>query len=176
MKVTGRAWKFPQDDINTDQIRPKMYAHLPLKDQARHCLEVLDPAFGGSVKAGDIIVAGRNFGAGSSTPAWAALLELGVAAVIAESFARVFFRSSISGGLVVSQCVGILDLVSNGDTVVLDTAAGEARNLTANRALACVALPVVLRDMIELGGEKAYLKARIAATASQVVHGQGRTL
>jgi 3-isopropylmalate/(R)-2-methylmalate dehydratase small subunit len=165
MKVTGRVWTFAQDDINTDQIRPKMYAHLPLKEQAKHCLETLDPGFGGNARAGDIIVAGKNFGAGSSTPAWAALLDLGIAAVVAESFARVFFRSSISGGLVVTACPGILELASNGDTIELDTIASSVRNLTTNRTLPCVELPAVLRDMIEVGGEKAYLKARIAAAA-----------
>jgi 3-isopropylmalate/(R)-2-methylmalate dehydratase small subunit len=165
MKLTGRIWKFPQDDVNTDQIRPKMYAHLPLKDQARHCLEGLDPEFGNNVTRGDILVGGRNFGAGSSTPAFAALITLGIAAVVAESFARVFFRGSISGGLVVIACPGILEHVTNADIVEVDTIESEVRNLTAGGTLASSPLPTVLREMVELGGEKAYLKARIAAAA-----------
>jgi len=165
MKLTGRIWKFPQDDINTDQIRPKMYAHLPLKDQARHCLEGLDPEFGNKVTRGDILVGGRNFGAGSSTPAYAALITLGIAAVVAESFARVFFRGSISGGLVVIACPGILEHATTGDLVEVDTVASAVHNLTTARALTSAPLPTVLREMVELGGEKAYLKARIAAAA-----------
>jgi 3-isopropylmalate/(R)-2-methylmalate dehydratase small subunit len=165
MKLAGRVWKFPQDDINTDQIRPKMYAHLPLKDQAKHCLEVLDREFGDKVWSGDIVVAGRNFGAGSSTPAYAALIALGIAAVVAESFARVFFRGSISGGLVVIPCPGIVELVTNGDRIEVDTVANTVVAVTTGRTLACTPLPGVLREMVELGGEKAYLKARIAAAA-----------
>ena len=97
MNIKGKVWRFPQDDINTDLIRRKMYAHLPIKEQAVHCLEQLDQAFGANVKPGDIVVAGRNFGAGSSTPVHLALLGLGIGAVMAESFGRVFFRSAIAG-------------------------------------------------------------------------------
>ena len=104
MKVTGTVWKFPQDDINTDQIRRKNYAHLPAKEQARHCMEGLAPEFAASMRPGDIIVAGRNFGCGSSTPVHTALMALGVAAVVAESFGRIFFRSCISAGLLVNAC------------------------------------------------------------------------
>ena len=69
MKVTGTAWKFPQDDINTDLIRLEIYAHLPLVEQAKHCMETLDPSFAARVRPGDIVVGGRNFGCGSSRPA-----------------------------------------------------------------------------------------------------------
>src|SRR5215211_5958267 len=120
MRLQGKVWKFPQDDINTDLIRRKMYAHLPVKEQAVHCLEQLDPRFGAEAKPGDIIVAGRNFGAGSSTPVHLALQGLGVGAVLAESFGRIFFRSSISAGLLVIACPGILEFVNGGDTIDVD--------------------------------------------------------
>lgn len=163
MKVTGAVWKFPQDDINTDQIRRKNYAHLPVKEQARHCLEGLDPEFAARASPGDIIVAGRNFGCGSSTPVFSALMALGIAAIVAESFGRIFFRSSISAGLLVTSCPGILGLVSTGDRMELDAVTGQIRNLTTGRTLASIPLPNFLREMVELGGEKPYIKARLAA-------------
>lgn len=165
MKITGAVWKFPQDDINTDQIRRKNYAHLPLKEQASHCLEGLDPSFAAKVSVGDILVGGRNFGAGSSTPAYAALLALGIRAVVAESFARVFFRMSISGGLLVTPCPGILAFANTGDRIELDTVAGQLVNLSTGQTLNSAPLPDFLREMVELGGEKPYLKVRLAAQA-----------
>jgi 3-isopropylmalate/(R)-2-methylmalate dehydratase small subunit len=162
MKLAGTAWKFPQDDINTDLIRRKMYAHLPVAEQATHCLEQLDADFGANAKPGDIIVAGRNFGCGSSTPVHLALQGLGVGAVLAESFGRIFFRSSISAGLLVIACPGILDLVNGGDRIEVDVKSGETRNLTTGRTLTTPPLPEFLREMVELGGEKAYIKARLA--------------
>ena len=165
MKLTGAVWKFPQDDVNTDQIRRKNYAHLPLKIQATHCLEGLDPAFAAKVTVGDILVGGRNFGAGSSTPVYLALIELGIKAIVAESFARVFFRMSISGGLLLMPCPGILDFANTGERIELDTVAGQLRNLTTGQTLNSAPLPRFLREMVELGGEKPYLKARLAAEA-----------
>lgn len=162
MKVTGTVWKFPQDDINTDQIRRKNYAHLPLKEQALRCMETLDPTFAARVKAGDIIVGGRNFGAGSSTPVHLVLQTLGIAAVVAESFNRIFFRSSISAGLLVHPCAGILELTTTGDRIEVDAVAGRITNLTTGRHLAPERLPDFLREMIEMGGEIPYIKAQLA--------------
>lgn len=165
MNVTGTAWKFPQDDINTDQIRLMIYAHLPLAEQARHCLETLDPAFASNVSPGDILVGGRNFGCGSSRPAHAALKALGISAVIAVSFGRLFFRNSISGGLLVTPCPDIVDFVNTGDRIELDVIAGQVRNLTTGKLLTFAPLPSFLREMVECGGEKSYLKSRLARDA-----------
>ncbi len=162
MKVTGRAWKLARDDINTDQIRRSIYANLPLPDQAKHCLETIDPTFASKVTRGDILVAGKNFGAGSSRPAHATLMELGLAAIVAESFSRVFFRNSISGGLLVTPCPGICDVVETGDEIEVDTALGYIRNLRSGANVVCPPLPAFLRGMVEYGGEKAYIKARMA--------------
>lgn len=161
MKITGAVWKFTRDDINTDEIRRSIYANLPLAEQATHCLETLDPEFAKKVSPGDILVGGKNFGAGSSRPAHATLMALGLAAVIAESFARVFFRNSISGGLLVQPCPGILDFVETGDRIELDTVAGRVRNLRSGAELATAPLAPFLREMVELGGEKPYLKTRL---------------
>ena len=81
MKLTGKVWKFPQDDINTGLIRKQMYNHLPPQEQGRHCMEALDPEFSAKVQPGDFIVAGTNFGCGSSTPAHYSIVALGIPAV-----------------------------------------------------------------------------------------------
>ena len=168
MKVTGAVWKFPQDDINTDQIRRKNYAHLPVEEQAKHILETLDPEFAAKVARGDIIVAGRNFGCGSSTPVYGALMQLGIAAIVAESFGRIFFRSSISTGLLVNPCPGILEVFSTGDGMELDAVTGGIRNLTTGGTITANPLPDFLREMVELGGEKEYIKAQLAAAKTGI--------
>ena len=167
MKVTGNAWKFPQDNINTDQIRRKNYAHLTLKEQALHCMETLDPAFAPKVQRGDILIGGRNFGAGSSTPAHLALMELGITAIIAESFSRIFFRSCISSGLLVNPCAGILGFVNTGDRIELDAVAGRIVNHTSGKTLDGDRLPDFLREMVEVGGEIPYIRAQLRAEASR---------
>lgn len=162
MKVTGTAWKFPQDDINTDLIRLEAYAHLPLAQQAAHCLETLDPAFASRVRPGDIVVGGRNFGCGSSRPAHAALKALGIGAVVAESFGRLFFRSSIGDSLLVTACPGIVEFVNTGERIEVDVVAGEVRSLATGRLLKFEPLPGVLREIVECGGEKGWIKSRLA--------------
>lgn len=162
MKVTGSVWKFPQDDINTDLIRLETYEHLPLAEQATHCLETLDPAFASRVHPGDIVVGGKNFGCGSSRPAHAVLKELGIGAVVAESFGRLFFRSSISDSLLVMACPGIVAFVEAGDRIEIDVVAGAVRNLTSGRQLTFEPLPSVLREIVECGGEKGWIKLRLA--------------
>jgi 3-isopropylmalate/(R)-2-methylmalate dehydratase small subunit len=158
MNVTGSVWKFALDDIDTDQIRRAVYSHLPKEEQGRHCLESLDPTFASRAQPGDIVVAGKNFGCGSSRPAHVALLAVGIGAVLAESFGRLFFRNSISGGLLVVPCPGIVDLASAGDRIEVDTVQGRVRNVTSGRTLSFPPMPAFLREMVELGGEKPYLR------------------
>lgn len=162
MKVTGNVWKFAQDDINTDLIRLETYSHLTLEEQAHHCFETLDPTFASNVQRGDIVVGGRNFGCGSSRPAHAALKALGISAVVAESFGRIFFRSSISDSLLVAPCPGIVQFVNTGDRIELDVASGQVRNLTRGATLQCPPLPSVLREVVECGGEKSWIMSRLA--------------
>lgn len=156
--MTGSVWKFAYDDIDTDQIRGSIYSHLPTSEQGRHCLESLDPEFAPKASPGDVIVAGKNFGCGSSRPAHIAVIALGIGAILAESFGRLFFRNSISGGLLVVPCPGIVEFVSKGDRIEVDTVAGRVRNHASGRTLPFPPLPVFLREMVELGGEKPYLK------------------
>jgi 3-isopropylmalate/(R)-2-methylmalate dehydratase small subunit len=166
MKLTGTVWKFKQDDISTDLIRPKAYGHLPAKEQGPHCLEDIDREFAARAKPGDFIVAGRNFGCGSSTAAHNAVIGLGIAAVVAESFGRLFLSNCISGGLWAITCPGIVDFVNSGDCIEIDTASCQIRNLATGKAIAGNPLPGFFSEMVELGGEKAYLKARLARDAA----------
>jgi 3-isopropylmalate/(R)-2-methylmalate dehydratase small subunit len=162
MRASGKAWVFPQHDINTDLIRLEAHAHLPLAESALHSLETLDPAFARSVAPGDLLVAGRNFGCGSSRPAHASLKALGLGAIVAESFGRIFFRNCISDSLLVAPCPGILEFACTGDRLELDVEGGLVKNLTRATELRFDPLPGVLREIVACGGEKAWLKERVA--------------
>jgi 3-isopropylmalate/(R)-2-methylmalate dehydratase small subunit len=166
MAIEGHAWVFPQDDINTDQIHLSIYSHLPIAEQAKHCLETLDPAFARSVAPGDIVIAGRNFGCGSARPAHLDLLELGVAAVVAESVDRKFFGNALSGGLPALACPGVLDSIRAGDRVRVDLATATIHELVEGRSVVGIPLPDFARAMLRLGGEKEYLRSILAAPAS----------
>ena len=161
MKLTGKVWRFPQSDINTGLIRKQMYNHLPPDEQGKHCLESLDPAFAANAKPGDFIVAGTNFGCGSSTAAHYSILALGIPAVIAESFGPLFFSNCVGGGLWPIACPGILDLVEAGDTLEIDTDTFELTNKGSGKRLQGRHLPEIYRAMVLAGGEKPYLKARL---------------
>jgi 3-isopropylmalate/(R)-2-methylmalate dehydratase small subunit len=162
MKIAGRVWKFAQDDINTGLIRKQMYNHLPPQEQGKHCMEALDPTFASKVKPGDFIVAGTNFGCGSSTPAHYSIVALGIPAVVAESFGALFFSNCAGGALWPVVCPGILGLVETGDTMEIDTDSFVVKNLDTGKTLQGTALPEIYRAMIQAGGEKPYLKARLA--------------
>ena len=162
MKLTGEVWKFPQDDINTGLIRKQMYNHLPPQEQGKHCMEALDPTFASKVKPGDFIVAGANFGCSSSTPAHYSIVALGIPAVVAESFGALFFSNCAGGALWPVVCPGILGLVETGDTMEIDTDSFVVRNVGTGKTLQATALPEIYRAMIQSGGEKPYLKARLA--------------
>ncbi len=166
MKLSGNAWKFTQEDISTDLIRGKAYSHLPAKEQGAHCLEELDAGFAAKAQPGDFIVAGKNFGCGSSTAAHVAVIGLGIGAVIAESLGKLFITNAASAGLWAISCPGIIEFSNAGDKLELDTANWQLRNLTSGKTIKTNSLPEFLREMIELGGEKNYLRARLAREAS----------
>ncbi len=162
MKITGKVWKFPQDDINTGLIRKQQYNHLPFEEQARHCMESLDPEFASKARPGDILVAGKNFGCGSSTPAQHSIKGLGITAIVAESYGKLFLSNCVSSGLWPLTCPGIVALVETGDRIEIDTDGWQVRNLASGKTLDCTPLPALFREMVEIGGEKTYLKARLA--------------
>lgn len=125
--MKGRVWKYG-DNINTDIIFPGKYTYTLMspEEMARHALEDLDPDFASQVKPGDVIVAGRNFGCGSSREQAAACLKAaGIQAIIARSFARIYFRNALNLGLPVIQCPEAVDILEKGDEVEIDLAAGK---------------------------------------------------
>ena len=150
--IAGRVWRFG-DDVSTDLLSPGEYAIAPLEVRKRHCLESLNPRFPVEVEAGDLVVAGRNFGCGSSREsAPEALQALGVACVIAESFARIFLRNAVAIGLPVLACPGVAAAFENGDRAEVDLASGEVRNATSSSVLRGEPLPPEMREILGAGG------------------------
>jgi 3-isopropylmalate/(R)-2-methylmalate dehydratase small subunit len=161
MKVTGTAIKFG-DNVDTDVILPGKYLVLiDPKDLAKHALEGLDPAFPEKAKKGVIIVGGKNFGCGSSREqAPLALKYAGVKCVVAESFARIFFRNAINIGLPVIECKEISTAVDNGDELVVDFDSGTIQNLSKRKSLQVVKLPPFIQEILSDGGLIEHLRRR----------------
>ena len=161
--TTGRAFVYG-DDIDTDQLAPGQYMAAPIETLAAHCLEAVDPAFASTVGPGDVIVAGRNFGMGSSREQAAqALKALGVAGVVARSFAGIFHRNAINVGLpVFTADVG--DRIAAGDAVTLDVAGARLVNETGGITIDLDPLPAFLLELINDGGLVPHLEKRFAKT------------
>ena len=160
MKLTGRVWRF-DDDVNTDVIAPGIYMKSPLEELAVHCLETVNASFAASVKADDIIVAGRNFGIGSSREQAAQVLKfLGVAAVIATSFGGIFYRNAFNWGLPAIVCVEPGGIQMN-NRIEVDLAGGTIANLDSGEILASDAIPEHLMGLIDAGGLVPYLEEKL---------------
>jgi len=161
--MEGTVFKYG-DNVDTDVIIPARYCTSYHKeDLAPHCLEDLDATFAKRVQPGDIIVAGRNFGCGSSREnAPLAILGAGVGAVIAESFARIFYRNSINVGLPILECPEAVKAAQNGDRLRIDLEKGEIRNLTRKGSYQAAPFPESIRQIIQLGGIEEYVKKRLA--------------
>jgi 3-isopropylmalate/(R)-2-methylmalate dehydratase small subunit len=156
-----RAWVFG-DDVDTDAIAPGRYMKYGIEEIARHCLGSVSPGFSKDVKAGDAVVAGRNFGAGSSREqAPEALKHLGVAAVVAESFAGIFYRNAINLGLPAVACPQA-KRIRDGDLLKVDFLAGIIENLTTGETLACEPIPAFLMTIIRDGGLLPHLEKKLA--------------
>ena len=155
-----RAWVFG-DNLDTDAITPGRYMKFGIEEIARHCLETVSPGFSTQVRPGDVVVAGRNFGAGSSREqAPAALKQLGVAALIAESFAGLFYRNALNLGLPALVCAGAKRIGAN-DQVRVDAEAGRIENRTTGETIACEPIPAHLMQMIRDGGLLPHLEKRL---------------
>jgi 3-isopropylmalate/(R)-2-methylmalate dehydratase small subunit len=151
------------DNIDTDQLAPGQYMKGGIEELARHCLEIARPGFAAEVSRGDILVAGRNFGAGSSREQAAeALLHLGVAGVVAQSFAGIFYRNAINLGLPVFTAVLPDDLV-DGEPATLDIELAQLKRSTGTLTLD--PLPDNILAILHDGGLIAHLKHRFAPTA-----------
>jgi 3-isopropylmalate/(R)-2-methylmalate dehydratase small subunit len=159
----GRVWKYG-DDVNTDVIFPGRYTYQLMEpaEMAKHAMEDLDPEFAKNVKPGDVVVAGKNFGCGSSREQAAACLRAaGVQAVVAKSFARIYFRNAINLGLAVLQCEEASDALKTGDEVEIDFAGGKI--VSCGRVFQFFPLPDSVIGIIEAGGLIEYTKKKLAS-------------
>lgn len=162
MIIKGKVWKF-KDNVDTDVIIPARYLSTsdPI-ELALHCMEDYDFEFVKKMNQGDIIVAGRNFGCGSSREhAPIALKAAGVSCIIAKSFARIFFRNAINIGLPIFESEEIADQCSEGDFLKVDTARGIIENINKDRAYKLNPLPPFIQNIISLGGLRGYVKEEL---------------
>jgi 3-isopropylmalate/(R)-2-methylmalate dehydratase small subunit len=158
----ARAWRFG-DDVDTDVIIPAQYlTSSDEKELGLHALEGLDPGFADEVRAGDVVVAGRNFGCGSSREhAPLALRGAGVSVVVATSFARIFFRNAINTGLPVLVCPEAVEATETGDDLDIDVSSGTIFNATKEMRFAARPHPEFVLEIIERGGLVPWVRERL---------------
>lgn len=151
------------NNIDTDQIYPGRYLALVKPEEIKeHCLEGCDPAIHTSFKKGDIIVAGTNFGCGSSREhAVIALMHMGAGVILADSFARIFYRNSFNLGLPLLICKGISKEVNAGDELEVGIESGTVRNLTQNKSYQCECIGDYALDILKAGGIKPLMRRRV---------------
>lgn len=156
--MKGKAWNYG-DDINTDFILPGIYLELTdPKEIGKHAMEGIDPSFVDKVQPGDVVIGGRNFGLGSSREqAPIALKYSGVSAVIAESFARIFYRNAANLGLPALECPNVSKEIKTGDTVEVDIEAGKII-VNGEKELEFVPVPPFMMEILEVGGLREYIK------------------
>ncbi|MGI6566336.1 MAG: 3-isopropylmalate dehydratase small subunit [Firmicutes bacterium] len=157
MRLQGKAWKFG-DNITTDHIAPGRLFHLRsnLPELAKHVLEDADPEFASKVQPGDFVVGGSNFGLGSSREHAPTIIKMaGVSAVLAKSFARIFFRNAINVGLPVLICD--TDQIAPNDELEVDLSSGRIYNITQGKVLQAPALPEVMIRLLADGGLAAHV-------------------
>jgi 3-isopropylmalate/(R)-2-methylmalate dehydratase small subunit len=159
MKVKGTVFKYG-DNIDTDAIIPARYLNTSdSKELAKHCMEDIDPAFVEKVKQGDIIVANKNFGCGSSREhAPIAIKASGVSCVIAGTFARIFYRNAINIGLPILECEEAAKNIEQGDELEVDFRAGIIHNLTENLTYKVEPFPEFMQEIIKADGLINYIK------------------
>ena len=167
--MSGRAWKLG-DNVDTDVLAPGRYMKFSIEEISTHCLEDVLPQFASTVKRGDVVTGGRNFGAGSSREqAPQALKVLGVAAIIAESYAGLFYRNALNLGLPVVVCKDSLS-IEDGEVVQVDAEAGSITVTNpasgGTRQLACEPIPAFLMAMVNAGGLVPHLEQRLRGQAA----------
>jgi 3-isopropylmalate/(R)-2-methylmalate dehydratase small subunit len=162
MKFKGKAWKFGAD-VDTDAIIPARYLNTSdPKELASHCMEdSKNPEFIKKMKPGDIIVAEKNFGCGSSREhAPIAIKTAGVSCVVAKSFARIFYRNSFNMGLPIFESAEAVEGIKEGEEIEVDADRGVIRNLTTNREFKVAPVPAFMQELIAAGGLMAYTKRK----------------
>jgi len=160
--MRGRAHVFGRSHINTDEIIPARYLNTDdEKELARHAMEDIDPDFVRNVRPGDMIVAGSDFGCGSSREhaVWA-LRGAGVSCVVAESFARIFYRNAVNNGFPAVECRGISEAVDTGDELEVHLREGTIRNLTKGSEISFIPLPDFVMEIAGAGGLLQAIKER----------------
>jgi len=159
MNLKGKAWKFG-NDIDTDAIIPARYLNTSnYEELAKHCMEDADAEFAKKISKGDIIAAGKNFGCGSSREhAPIAIKYCGISCVIAESFARIFFRNAINMGLPIFESVEAAKDIEQGDEIEVDAGKGIITNLTKNKTYKAKPLPEFVQKIIKAGGLMEYVQ------------------
>ena len=164
MNAKGYAHKYG-DHVDTDVIIPARYLNTQSHAElATHCMEDIDKDFIGRVQPGDIMVAGANFGCGSSREhAPIAIAASGISCVIAASFARIFYRNAINIGLAILECSAAAEAIENGDEVAVDFDSGTIRNMTKGETYQAEPFPPFIKEMIAKGGLMASVKAKEAA-------------
>lgn len=163
VKLLGKAWTYG-DAIDTDVIIPGRYCHITdPREVGQHAMEDLDPGFAGKLSPGDFIVAGENFGCGSSRElAPIAIKGAGIGCVVASSFARIFFRNAINIGLPILECPEAVASIEQGDELELDLAQGTITNRTRPGTFQAIAFPPFLQQLIQAGGLVNLVKDRLA--------------
>lgn len=159
-KVRGRVLKYG-DNINTDIISPPQYMELSIAEAAKYAMSAVDPAFPQKVRKGDILVAGVNFGSGSSRETSPLTLKhLGVGAIVAKFFARIFYRNAINLGIPVIECAEA-DKIADGDIIEIDLEQGVIANTTKNQTYSCSKIPPHILALIGEGGLVPFLKKTV---------------
>jgi 3-isopropylmalate dehydratase small subunit len=159
MTIKGKVWKFG-DDINTDEIIPARYLNITEPSKlAEHVMEDADAQFASKVVPGDMIVAGKNFGCGSSREhAPVAIKSARISCVIAASFARIFFRNAFNMGLLIFESPDASANVKEGDTVEIDPNKGLIKNLSSGEEFKAAPIPPFMKQLVEDGGLVAHIK------------------
>jgi len=158
---TGRVWKYG-DNVNTDVIFPGKYTYQKMtpEEMAKHALEDLDPDFSKNVKQGDIIVAGKNFGMGSSREQAATSIKYaGISVIIAKSFARIYFRNAINAGMPAIKSSEAVEAIENGEEITIDMEKGEIITNKGNFKFS--PYPTTVMEILEKGGLIPYIKSKV---------------
>ncbi len=162
MHFKGKVIKYGAN-VDTDVIIPARYLNTSdVSELASHCMEDLDPDFKEKVRPGDIIVAGSNFGCGSSREhAPVAIKGSGISCVIAPSFARIFYRNSINTGLAILECAEAAEEIKDGDIIEIDTEEGKISDITSGKTYKASAFPEFISEIIGADGLVGYTKAKL---------------
>lgn len=166
MQIKGRVWKFG-NDVDTDLIIPARYLNTAdPQELAAHCMEDADPGFAKAVRQGDILVAGKNFGCGSSREhAPIAIKAAGVSCVIAATFARIFYRNAVNIGLPILECPEAAAALQQGDVVEVDLSTGIIKNLSRPGEHQAAPFPPFIQEIIKAGGLINYVQERMKKRA-----------